>query len=223
MKNSAAIEYRRLGYSNERRAINPAALDALKTEFTCNSIGERSFEFVRALANSEIADVINKTIRHLTGKDASPTRIIFFDKTTSANWSLGWHQDRVIAVRERKAIAGYNKWTVKGGTIHVEPPFEVMENSITVRISVDPADHNNGALEILPGSHRLGKLSDSRSAALGEISEAKTLETNPGDIVFLSTPILHRSGPSRTSRRRRTIQIDYSWAPLPKPLEWAFR
>src|SRR5262249_43240 len=32
---------------------------------------------------------------------ARPVRAILFDKTPSANWALGWHQDRVVAVREK--------------------------------------------------------------------------------------------------------------------------
>lgn len=41
------------------------------------------------------------------GEDARPVRAILFDKTPQANWSLGWHQDRTIAVRERRETCGF--------------------------------------------------------------------------------------------------------------------
>ncbi len=40
------------------------------------------------------------------GGGARPVRAILFDKTPQANWSLGRHQDRTIAVCERRAAAG---------------------------------------------------------------------------------------------------------------------
>ena len=35
------------------------------------------------------------------GPGCHPVRAILFDKTATKNWSLGWHQDRTIAVKER--------------------------------------------------------------------------------------------------------------------------
>jgi hypothetical protein len=34
----------------------------------------------------------------IIGAAARPVRAILFDKTPATNWSLGWHQDRTIAV-----------------------------------------------------------------------------------------------------------------------------
>ena len=49
------------------------------------------------------------------GVDARPVRVVLFDKSEEANWSTGWHQDRTIAVRERREAEGYGPWSVKGG------------------------------------------------------------------------------------------------------------
>jgi hypothetical protein len=38
------------------------------------------------------------------GAEARPVRAILFDKSPAANWALGWHQDRTIAVRERRDV-----------------------------------------------------------------------------------------------------------------------
>lgn len=36
-----------------------------------------------------------------------PVRAILFDKTETTNWSLGWRQDRVIAVRARIEVEDF--------------------------------------------------------------------------------------------------------------------
>ena len=41
------------------------------------------------------------------GGSVKPVRATLFDKNKDANWSLGWHQDRTIAVRERLETPGF--------------------------------------------------------------------------------------------------------------------
>jgi hypothetical protein len=38
------------------------------------------------------------------GMGMRPVRAILFDKSPKANWPLAWHQDRVVAVRERVEV-----------------------------------------------------------------------------------------------------------------------
>lgn len=56
------------------------------------------------------------------GRECFPVRAILFDKSAEQNWSLGWHQDRTIAVKQRIDVDGFGPWSVKSGMIHVEPP-----------------------------------------------------------------------------------------------------
>jgi hypothetical protein len=67
-----------------------------------------------------------------------PVRAILFDKTPETNWALGWHQDRTIAVKQRMAVDGFEIWCVKGGMLHVEPPFELLSGMVTLRVHIDP-------------------------------------------------------------------------------------
>jgi hypothetical protein len=41
------------------------------------------------------------------GPECRPVRAILFDKSGEQNWSLGWHQDRTIAVRQRTDVDGF--------------------------------------------------------------------------------------------------------------------
>lgn len=56
------------------------------------------------------------------GETARPVRAILFDKTSSTNWGLPWHQDRTIVVCRRMEVEGFGPWTVKSGLLHVAPP-----------------------------------------------------------------------------------------------------
>lgn len=64
------------------------------------------------------------------GQGAKPVRAILFNKSAETNWSLAWHQDRTICVRERREAPGFGPWTVKGGMLHVAPPFELLSKMV---------------------------------------------------------------------------------------------
>jgi hypothetical protein len=74
---------------------------------------------VRQLAGSK---AVKQTIDRLLGQESFAVRGILFNKTPDANWKVVWHQDRTIAVRERKNVAGFGPWSIKAGVQHVQPP-----------------------------------------------------------------------------------------------------
>ena len=47
--------------------------------------------------------------------EARPVRVIAFNKSKANNWTLPWHQDRVVALRERVEMPGFGNWTNKAG------------------------------------------------------------------------------------------------------------
>lgn len=157
--------------------------------------------------------------RSVLGERTRPVRGLLFDKTPTNNWALGWHQDRTIAVRQRHEVQGFSIWTAKSGIPHVEPPFELIERMITVRIHLDAVDVGNGPLRVVPGSHQKGKIAEGAiEPAAAECGELCCLDA--GDVWVYRTAILHASGRAEGSRRRRVLQVDYSAEELPSPLEW---
>ena len=48
------------------------------------------------------------------GPECLPVRAILFDKSAVQNWSLGWHQDRTIAVRQPINVDEFGPWSIKG-------------------------------------------------------------------------------------------------------------
>lgn len=156
----------------------------------------------------------------LLGAAARPVRAILFDKSEAANWSLAWHQDRTIAVRERRAVAGFGPWTVKQGLLHVAPPFALLEAMVTLRVHLDPAGEGNAPLLVAPGSHRLGRIPEPEIDAMVARCGTLACVAEAGDIWAYATPILHASAASAAPQRRRVLQVDYAAAPLPGGLEW---
>ncbi|MBW8302999.1 MAG: phytanoyl-CoA dioxygenase family protein, partial [Brevundimonas sp.] len=94
----------------------------------------------------------------LTSPAASPVRAVMFDKSPAANWSVAWHQDRTVPVRERREVEGFGPWSLKDGVPHVAPPIDVLARMVTLRLHLDEVDADNAPLRVAIGSHRLGRV-----------------------------------------------------------------
>jgi ectoine hydroxylase-related dioxygenase (phytanoyl-CoA dioxygenase family) len=147
-------------------------------------------------------------------------RAIAFDKGPETNWTLGWHQDRTIAVKQRVRVARYDHWSSKQGFQHVEPPFQLIERMYTLRMHFDPVRDDNGPLLVALGSHGVGKIADSEVSSLADSRPQLSCHADRGDGWLCKTPIVHASGRSTSSSRRRVLQLDFSREQLPGGLEW---
>jgi hypothetical protein len=154
------------------------------------------------------------------GDHCRPVRAILFDKTPEANWALGWHQDRTIAVKQRVAVDGFEIWSVKSGMPHVEPPFELLSGMVTLRVHIDPVPASNAPLLIAPGSHKLGRIAEDDVRDVVRQSGIVSCLAEPGDIWLYATPILHASEAAVAPVHRRVLQVDFSLGQLPGGLEW---
>jgi hypothetical protein len=157
----------------------------------------------------------------LLGLPARPVRAVLFDKTADANWAVAWHQDRVIAVKERREVEGFGLWSRKGGAIHVTPPLDVLEQMVTLRIHLDPCGADNAPLRVALGSHRLGRVPADRTAAIAAGHRQCDCLAQTGDVWAYATLILHTSARAAAPSRRRVLQVDYAALDLPGGLEWA--
>lgn len=152
---------------------------------------------------------------------ARPVRVVAFYKTDANNWTLPWHQDRVVALRERVETPGFSNWTNKAGIWHAEPPIELLERMLFARVHLDPADVENGCLQLALGTHARGKIVAVDAEAVANAAPIEDCIAERGDVLFANALILHRSSPSRSSAGRRAVRIDYCAETLPPPLEWA--
>lgn len=164
---------------------------------------------------------IGAAVTPFAGAAARPVRAILFDKNPAANWSLAWHQDRTISVRERRDLPGFGPWTIKSGLLHVAPPFALLERMVTIRVHLDDVPADNAPLLIAPGSHRFGLVREEAIDAVVAQCGVHACEAQAGDIWIYATPILHASEAARLPKARRVLQVDYAAFDLPGGLEWS--
>ncbi len=175
---------------------------------------------VSELAGSrKIRDLVNPVL----GPACFPVRAILFDKAPGANWKVPWHQDVTIAVRARAETAGYGPWSVKAGIVHVQPPANVSEQMLSVRIHLDDCNNTNGALRVLPGTHRYGRLEQSRIATIAGTDEAVVCEVAAGGALLMRPLLLHASSESSSPGHRRVIHLDFAAIELASDLQWSER
>lgn len=168
-----------------------------------------------------VGGVLAATVKEF-GVDPAPVRLVAFNKSSSANWSVPWHQDRVIAVAEKKEDQRHSNWVSKGGFWHCEPPTELLEKMIFVRIHLDASNRSNGALELALGSHRHGLIEAMHARDVAETSEVEVCDAQPGDVLIAKALIVHRSKSAESKNERRALRVDFAPRGLLSPkLKWA--
>jgi len=115
--------------------------------------------------------VLGRIAAATLGTGSRPVRAILFDKTAGRNWSLAWHQDRTIAVRERIETPGFGPWTIKAGVPHVAPPMALLAGMLTMRVHLDDVSEDNARSSCHParpawaGSRRIISATSSGGSA----------------------------------------------------------
>lgn len=93
----------------------------------------------------------------------------------------------------------------------------------SVSIAVDPATRENGCMQVLKGSHHMGRIThaqtgDQAGADLERVTEAEKrlelvyCEMEPGDALFFHCNILHRSDQNRSDNARWSLICCYNAA-----------
>uniref|UniRef100_H2Z8R3 Phytanoyl-CoA dioxygenase family protein n=1 Tax=Ciona savignyi TaxID=51511 RepID=H2Z8R3_CIOSA len=112
-----------------------------------------------------------------------------------------WHQD-------------YGYWYLNG---------LLFPDMISVQMGVDRMDRENGCLQVIKGSHRMGRIEHGRigqqaGADLERVAEAQQVletvyvELDPGDALFFHCNLLHKSNANHSPRRRWTMISCYNSA-----------
>lgn len=169
--------------------------------------------------------LFNKNLRRIVqamDEKAFLTKAVFFNKPPDANWYVTWHQDRAINVHEKIETEGFTGWTQKDEVISVLPPVEVNHNCFSIRIHLDDTNDQNGALKVLPGSHKK-PLSTEEIRLISANSIPLVTDMIAGGIHLMKPLLLHASAKSKSQKQRRVIHLEFSSTELPGELEWAER
>jgi ectoine hydroxylase-related dioxygenase (phytanoyl-CoA dioxygenase family) len=115
--------------------------------------------------------------------------------------------------------------------------FDLVRSSVTTGLAIDRQTVANGALRILPRSHRLGYLglSDDGPIMVGQTQDEElrragldpstvvTCEMEPGDLLLWTLYTVHGSAPNVSDYDRRFMINSYVRAADSDRGEWAFR
>ena len=96
---------------------------------------------------------LKEIIKNIGGEDYFIVKSIYFDKPEKSNWFVSYHQDLTISVDKKIEDENFSNWTNKHNQFAVQPPIEILENIVTVRIHLDDTNEDNGALKVLKKSH----------------------------------------------------------------------
>jgi hypothetical protein len=194
----------------------PSALQRRNSVYALRNLLDAS-PAIRELANST---AMRNLVEPILGSSAIPVRGILFDKIADANWKVPWHQDVTIAVQDRIETEGFGPWSIKADVLHVQPPAQILENMLSVRLHLDPCHAENGALRVIPRSHRQGRISEDQIPAIREQSQEFVCESGVGGALVMRPLLLHASSPSQLPNHRRVIHIDFATVTLPNGLRW---
>lgn len=130
--------------------------------------------------------------RRLVAENVSCFRAMFMNKPAHKGTVLPYHQD------------GGSQWGLD------------RERFVTVWTALDPSTVANGCVQIIPGSHKFGLLSE-RGHTISSEQEARYcrdedsiyLEAEPGESILLHNYTLHRSGINRSAQSRRAFSVVY--------------
>ncbi len=117
---------------------------------------------------------------------------------------MPWHRDRAIAVEDAR--------TRLSGVPHVDASEPVLREMLALRVHLDDAAEENGALSLVPGSHD----DDRRGPADGLLVPAER-----GDVLAMRPLVLHASRASASGMPRRVLHLELAaHRDLARPHAW---
>lgn len=146
------------------------------------------------------------------------TKAIYFDKTSTSNWFVPYHQDLSISVNQKIDSSDYINWTYKEDQYGVQPPLSILENTITIRVHLDDTNAYNGALRVIPRSHQKGIIRLEKKDLSSK--EEHICNVKKGGVMLMKPLTLHASNRMTNNKQRRVIHLEFCNQKLESPLEW---
>ena len=128
--------------------------------------------------------------------------------------------DLTITVKEKVENEDFTAWTRKAVIWHTQPPVSVLEKILTLRIHLDDTDETNGALKIIPKSHKNGRLGASEIGNLRQTNGIEVCCVKKGGVLLMRPLLIHSSSQGTNPRRRRVIHLEFSAQNLPLGLQF---
>lgn len=156
----------------------------------------------------------------LVPADFVAVQCTFFEKSASRNWLVPVHQDMSIPVAARVEHAGLGGWSEKEGVLYVQPPIELLEQLVAVRLHIDACGAEDGPLRVIPGSHLQGRMEAQAAAAARQVQAEAVCTAEQGSVMAMRPLLLHASSKSTGNSRRRVLHFLFGPRTLPFGLQW---
>lgn len=143
-------------------------------------------------------------------------------RPTLANWLVPVHQDLSIPVAERLPDASLRGWSEKEGSIYVQPPVDLLQQLVAVRLHIDSCGDHDGPLRVVPGSHTLGRVDPNAAASIRSRSLEIPCTGARGSALVMRPLLLHASSKATGSSLRRVLHFLFGPPSLPYGLRWQY-
>jgi ectoine hydroxylase-related dioxygenase (phytanoyl-CoA dioxygenase family) len=94
--------------------------------------------------------------------------------------------------------------------LYAHAPASALEQVVALRLHLDDSTARNGPLRILPGTHKLGIVTDKAIEQLASSRTPVSLTAKVGDVIAMRPLVVHSSQKAQMNTRRRVLQIEYS-------------
>ncbi|MFZ6674304.1 phytanoyl-CoA dioxygenase family protein [Undibacterium sp. Xuan67W] len=171
------------------------------------------------------ADLAKRMAQHeqlapLLPLDPVAVQCTYFEKSLDQNWLVPLHQDLSIPVAEKVDHPELTGWSEKEGRYFVQPPIAVLEQLVAVRLHIDDCGEEDGALKVVPRSHRLGRLSGAAASSARDQFGETTCSVPKGAALIMRPLVLHASSKATGLSKRRILHFLYGPASLSHGLRW---
>ena len=179
--NGVQREFEQSGFFSIDQVIGEGDVSELAQkcdELSLTGAGSRnllSLEWVQALS-TKLAS--HRALDAVLPSGFVPVQCTYFAKSEATNWLVPLHRDTSIPVAEKFEHAGWSGWSRKEGCWFVRPPESVLRNLVAVRLHLEANTSKNGALQLVPGSHRGGSTESKR----------KVCEVSSGGVLVMASP-----------------------------------
>ena len=136
------------------------------------------------------------------------------------NWLVPLHQDLSVPVMAQRIAPGFTAWSRKEDGIFVQPPVQVLEQLVAVRLHLDPCSSIDGPLQVVPGSHALGVLAPNEAVSARASRGTFECTAGVGDALLMRPLLLHASSKSSGTSMRRVLHFLFGPRELPSGIAW---
>lgn len=187
-------------------AANPVGTRSLLSQAWCQALAEKIRQ--------------HPGLSPLVPHDFVTTQCTYFQKSLMRNWLVPLHQDLSIPVARCIAHDGLTGWSEKEGTWYVQPPVELLQQLVAVRLHIDPCSIDDGPLRVIPASHLKGRLTEDLATAARQVEAEFVCTAEQGSAMAMRPLLLHASSKSSGTSKRRVLHFLFGPRELPFGLQW---